>query len=125
LFQRDVRAAYGRRCALCGQGLITPSDFPEVEAAPIVPRKERGTNDPRNGVCLCRSHHWALDRHLWSINRDYRIIVPSRVGAIEENAPPRVFSDRLLRLADNQEIRPAIPAIEYHLDKTFAAWGQR
>jgi hypothetical protein len=60
-FQVAVRRAYGERCAICGSGLRSPHGAPEVQSAHIYPKAHDGRDDVRNGVCLCRRHHWALD----------------------------------------------------------------
>ncbi|WP_394324619.1 HNH endonuclease [Haloquadratum walsbyi] len=39
----------------------SPTGAPEVEAAHIYPKSEDGTDDIRNGIALCKLHHWAFD----------------------------------------------------------------
>jgi predicted restriction endonuclease len=34
---------------------------PEVQGAHIYPKGRDGSDDLRNGICLCRRHHWAMD----------------------------------------------------------------
>ncbi len=62
-FSRVVRSAYDYRCAACGLRVIL-DDGVLVEAAHIIPFSVSHDNDPRNGMALCRNHHWAMDRHL-------------------------------------------------------------
>jgi hypothetical protein len=57
VFQR-----YGERCAVCG--ISAPR---LLDAAHLRPKRERGTDDPRNGLVLCVSHHRALDAGLFAI----------------------------------------------------------
>ena len=57
VFQR-----YGPRCALCG---ISAPQL--LDAAHLRPKRERGSDDPRNGLVLCASHHRALDAGLFAI----------------------------------------------------------
>jgi putative restriction endonuclease len=35
-----------------------------VDAAHLVPFAETHDDDPRNGMALCKNHHWAMDRFL-------------------------------------------------------------
>lgn len=62
-FSRVVRSAYDYRCAACGLRVIL-DDVVLVEAAHIIPFNTSHDNDPRNGMALCRNHHWAMDNHL-------------------------------------------------------------
>jgi putative restriction endonuclease len=39
-----------------------------LEAAHIIPVDESGTDDPRNGLPLCRNHHYAFDESMFKIN---------------------------------------------------------
>ena len=48
-FRQVVLAAQGGRCALCGLDFLVALD-----AAHVVPKEEEGTDDPRNGLALCR-----------------------------------------------------------------------
>ncbi len=62
-----VIALWGPACAACGLEL---SDFHgdyEVEVAHIIPVADHGDDSSENTLPLCRTHHWAFDRHLWSI----------------------------------------------------------
>jgi hypothetical protein len=57
VFQR-----YGHRCAVCTMSV------PEVlDAAHLVPDRDEGTYDPRNGLVLCAVHHRAYDAGLFAI----------------------------------------------------------
>ena len=74
-FAISVKRLYGYRCAICGSGLQAPNRAPEVQSAHIYPKKLDGRDDVRNGICLCRRHHWALDVGWISIADDYTILV--------------------------------------------------
>jgi len=62
-FKFRVFQRYGSHCAVCDL------DIPSVlDAAHLCPKKEGGTDDPRNGLVLCALHHRALDSRLFAIN---------------------------------------------------------
>jgi putative restriction endonuclease len=103
--------------------MITPTKIPEVEAAHIIPRGDNGTNDPRNGISLCCSHHWAFDRLLWTLSPDHKIVVPRTIKAIPGNTELVSVSGKLLRLPKETRLAPALEAIEHHRKRTIAAWG--
>ncbi len=78
-FKFQVLRRYGARCAMC--------DLPVrelLEAAHIVPDEENGSNDPRNGLVLCRNHHVALDRGLLAIHPESLEIHFQREGPDRE-----------------------------------------
>lgn len=68
-FARDVRDAYGSRCAMCGLGLSLG------EAAHILQVASEGPDEIANGVYLCRNHHAAFDRHIIWVDPDSRAVV--------------------------------------------------
>lgn len=65
-FRREVQRAYNYTCIVCG--LRWPSTKcspkPGVDAAHLLPWTEYELDDVRNGVCLCKQHHWAFDERL-------------------------------------------------------------
>lgn len=62
-FKFAVVKRYGPACAVCDLAL------PEVlDAAHIVPDKDGGSSDPRNGLVLCATHHRAFDARLFDID---------------------------------------------------------
>ncbi len=62
-FKFQVLRRYGATCAMCDLNVREL-----LEAAHIVPDEKNGSNDPRNGLVLCRNHHVALDRGLLAIH---------------------------------------------------------
>lgn len=64
-FQFRVLQRYGAKCAVCGINLLGVLD-----AAHIRPKEKSGSDDPRNGLILCASHHRALDAGLFGIEPD-------------------------------------------------------
>jgi len=85
-FIETVREAYNQTCVVCGSSRETPDGRPEVEAAHIYPKSEGGTDDVRNGVALCRLHHWAFDTGWLAFTDDHDILVkdvPEREGYYE------------------------------------------
>ncbi len=73
-FKLRVLQHYGPRCAVCAISVTSLLD-----AAHIRPRREDGSDDPRNGIVLCATHHRAFDATLFSIH-------PSTLGV---RAAPR------------------------------------
>jgi len=63
----DVRAAQKELEDLCGMSLRAPSGMLECEAAHVVRVGDGGTDQIKNALPLCRTHHWAFDNDLWCI----------------------------------------------------------
>ncbi len=74
-FRELVLEVYDETCAVCGANRHSPDGTPEVEAEHIYPRSENGRDDVRNGIVLCRLHHWAFDTGWIEITTDYEINV--------------------------------------------------
>tara|TARA_B100000809_G_C14992560_1_gene478574 strand:- start:76 stop:948 length:873 start_codon:yes stop_codon:yes gene_type:complete len=62
-FKVGTFARYGTRCAFC-----SVCDKRLLDAAHVVAKKDRGSDDPRNGLVLCPTHHRAFDRQMLSID---------------------------------------------------------
>ena len=69
IFSRDVREAYGGRCAMCGL------NFSLVVGAHVYPVAAVGAPDKVwNGIALCHNHHAVFDGHLIYVEPDSRQI---------------------------------------------------
>lgn len=108
-FQRRLKELYAGRCAICSQALTRLDGKTEAEAAHIVPRSLKGADDARNGVLLCRAHHWAFDNGLIGIADNLSITVPPRTLTISANVGLGV-------LAGKPIVTPSIPSMLPHLD---------
>jgi len=81
-----VKDAYNYSCAICGSSRETPAGNSEVEAAHIYPKRKGGSDDVRNGIALCKLHHWAFDTGWLAISDEHKILVkdaPNRDGYYE------------------------------------------
>jgi putative restriction endonuclease len=88
-FAKEVKQAYDFQCAFCGARRFSPEGNPEVEAAHIFPKEEGGNDNIRNGLALCRLHHWAFDYGWLSMTDDLEIIVKQNV----EQEVPESFNE--------------------------------
>jgi putative restriction endonuclease len=68
-FRRDVTKAYRFRCVVCGMRFPknTHCIVPGVDAAHILAWRDVDLDEIRNGLCLCKTHHWAFDQQLISV----------------------------------------------------------
>ena len=71
-FRRVVTQIYDYRCAASGWRIILPDSRSMIEAAHLIPFSESHDDDPRNGIALVPSLHWALDAQVIAPGPDYK-----------------------------------------------------
>lgn len=67
-FAFQVFKRYGEVCAVCAVDVAGV-----VQAAHLVAKGKRGSDDPRNGLPLCANHHLAFDRGYWCMDPDLKL----------------------------------------------------
>ena len=129
-FREAVRTAYNSTCAVCGKHFppTTKSRTPGVDAAHILPWADYDLDEVSNGICLCKSHHWAFDEGLIRIrfeDGEYLIEVPKDIReAIAKEHPKfsiaslRKYAGRLAigRLPNDPGSRPN-PSLLQHFNE--------
>ena len=113
-FQLRISELYEMKCAVCGQGLRSPLGLSEIESAHIVPRSQKGADDARNGLALCRSHHWAFDRGLFGVDTSRQIAVFERAASLTGNSHLLAFDKKALREPNVTSLAPAEEALLWH-----------
>jgi putative restriction endonuclease len=117
-FQKLTADYYDNKCAVCGQGFVGMKGF-EVEAAHIVPRSQKGADDARNGIALCRSHHWALDRGLWGVGADGKIAVANVHAGKGSNNLLKAFVGNAPPAPKPAKMSPDPKAWAWHMSNVF------
>jgi putative restriction endonuclease len=112
-FSNRLLPLYDFRCAVCENGHVGDDTW-EVEAAHIVPRGLKGMDDSRNGLALCRSHHWAFDRGLFGIGTDRKVAVHPVAAAEPRNSHLLAFAGKVVREPTNPAMRPHDDAFAWH-----------
>lgn len=114
IFKKRIISLYDSVCALCGGGLKSPAGITEIDAAHIVPRSKYGSDDARNGLALCKAHHWAFDNGLFGVNSDREVIVPDTVSLIQQNEELASYQGRLIRSANDVNLFAHLEAFKWH-----------
>jgi putative restriction endonuclease len=70
-FSRIVVVVYEHQCAACGLRLRLPNGATIVDAAHLIPFSVSYDDHPRNGMALCKNHHWAMDSRLIAPGPDH------------------------------------------------------
>ena len=112
-FRRQTLEAYGHDCCVCGNSAVDARHAYETEAAHICPKARNGSDDVRNGMALCRKHHWAFDRGLWGVDGSYRILVSRKLNA-EARRRLGLASGTPVKLPADRRLRPAESALAWH-----------
>lgn len=117
-FSLVVRKNYDYTCAICRNRVVTPENQTLVEGAHIIPWSQSNNDDPRNGISLCRSHHWMFDQMMITIQPDFMI----RLSGWLEKENNRVedtlqWSDREIMLPGNRRFLPSEEALSHHNER--------
>ena len=74
-FRQAIMRLYDYTCAVCRLRIVTMDGESATDAAHIIPFHISQSNDVRNGVSLCKLHHWAFDKGLISLSETYQVVV--------------------------------------------------
>lgn len=121
-FRETVLSQYGRRCAVSGIALATQS-IAEAQAAHVIALGRGGADEPRNGLTLTGTLHWAFDRGLFGVSDNRTVIVPYKVRAMRENEWLVQFHDKPIAEATTPTLRTAPEAFAWHRANLLAVWS--
>jgi len=115
-FRRTVVEAYDFRCAASGWRILLPDGQIMVEAAHLIPFAVSRDDDPRNGIALTPSYHWALDKNLIAPGPDLRWHVAKMLDPrLRDNHALLELEGKDLLLPRNGKYQPRRDALEYRL----------
>lgn len=109
-FRFSVLKRYGHKCAVCH---IKVTDV--LAAAHIRDKRHDGSDDPRNGIVLCQTHHTAFDKHLFGIDPSSLAIKTS------EETDPDDLGITEFQLTMEREL-PHQEALSWRWAETLKAW---
>lgn len=115
-FRKSVCEAYDDRCAVTRLRIINGGGRSEVQAAHIRPVANGGPDLVQNGLALSATAHWLFDRHLISVDPEYRLLVahnrvPTELRGLLEPALTR------LHLPADERLRPAETFMAHHRER--------
>lgn len=111
-FAFEVGKRCGWRCAVCPMELR-----PLLEAAHIRGVAQKGSDDCRNGLILCKNHHSAFDTNL--------IIFQPETGAVVVRHGITADQLGVTVLAIPKEIRPHVDALRWRWEQAGADLGEQ
>lgn len=114
VFRTIVLKEYDSSCVVC-LSKYKDADLVEAQAAHIIEKRARGTDDPRNGLSLCRTHHWAFDAGLFTVTDSYHVhLSPVTTQADTRNFSLLDMNGRPILLPGHESVRPHRDALEWH-----------
>ena len=119
-FRKTIMRLYKYTCAVCRLCIITMDGESVTEAAHIIPFHISQSNDVRNGISLCKLHHWAFDKGLISLSNTYKVIV-SRLFVEQGPMEWRLtkLRGKSILLPEHDQLHPAPDALDWHREKVF------
>ncbi len=122
-FRQMVLGEYGRICCLCRSMFILreqDSMLCEAEAAHIIPVLEKGPDDIRNALSLCKRHHWAFDSGLFAISdANEALISPAVRRAERQKFDLEEYDGEGIVGPTNPVCRPDTGALSWHREHRF------
>ncbi|HNC22632.1 MAG TPA: HNH endonuclease [Opitutaceae bacterium] len=122
-FSSIVLDNYGYTCAVTGQRFHSPTHT-EADGAHIIGKEACGTDDPRNGIALSKSVHWAFDRGLFTISDQYEVLIhPKARDADAANFPLLAMDRRRIDLPKDSYYWPHLDALAWHQREVFSRFS--
>ena len=111
---------YDYTCAVCRLRIVTMDGESATDAAHIIPFRTSHNDDVRNGISLCKLHHWAFDKGLISLSQTYQVLV-SPFMSDQRPTEWRLteLRDKSILLPEHNQLYPAQDALEWHRREAF------
>ena len=120
-FRRTIMRIYDYTCAVCKLQILTLNGESVTEAAHIIPFNKSNNDDVRNGISLCKLHHWAFDKYLISVDESYNVIVSE---LMTERGPTewmlKTLYGKAILLPEQKELYPDQSALAWHREKMLS-----
>lgn len=120
-FRKVVLDAYDNKCCVSCNS-IGFNKLSNLQAAHIVPKHLKGSDNPTNGLPLSQDLHWAFDNGFFTINNDYTIEVHEKVLL---NPALSMYHKNKIFLPSNPRFYPDLEALSYHKANVFGNFLNR
>jgi len=118
-FRRIVLEAYNETCAICQIKLENSLGISIMDAAHILPFSQFHNNDIRNGLSLCKLHHWLFDHGLITVNSDYTIRVSKKIDYECPKNLVSTYHNKQILLPIEEKKHPSGIALSWHQKHVF------
>jgi len=118
-FRRLVLDAYDETCCICGMQLQNSSGISIIDAAHILPFSKFHNDDVRNGLSLCKLHHWLFDHGIISVDNYYKVNVSRKIEYEWPEKLVTAFEKEKIILPKEKKYYPSTIALTWHKTKIF------
>jgi len=121
-FRDVILSNYGYSCAITGLRFRHGTHI-EAEAAHIIGKNARGPDDPRNGLALSRTAHWAFDHGIFTLSDDYEVRIHDHARDGDQRLTSIFEAEGKQILLPNEAFyRPHPSALAWHREHRFGAF---
>lgn len=118
-FVEHVLDAYERKCAICYQSIRLGDALIGIDACHIKPLQHFGDDNVNNGIALCKTHHWALDRGAISISQEMSLLISKKLNGNKLYEYFTSFENYDLFIPRDTSLRLNKSNLEYHTKYIF------
>jgi len=118
-FRRLVLDAYHESCAICHMKLDNSLGISIIDAAHILPFSQFHNDDVRNGLSLCKLHHWLFDHGLLTVDTKFTIHVSQKIDYEYPKKLVSFFHDQQILLPTEEKNLPSPVALRWHKNNVF------
>ncbi len=119
-FRQVIMGLYDYTCAVCELRIVTMDGESVTDAAHIIPYRISKNDDIRNGISLCKLHHWSFDKGLISLSKTYQVLVSSLMS---DRRPTEwrltELQDKSILLPERNQLYPAQDALAWHREEVL------
>ncbi len=119
-FRQAIMGLYDYTCAVCRLRIVTMDGESATDAAHIIPFRVSKNDDVRNGISLCKLHHWSFDKGLISLSKTYQVLV-SPLMSDQRPTEWRLteLRDKSILLPEREQLYPAQDALAWHREEVL------
>lgn len=122
-FRERVLRVYDKRCAVTRLRLVNGGGAAEAQAAHVQAVAAGGPDAVRNGLALSQTVHWLFDRFSFTLDDDYRVVLPSRSPI--ELPVGLLRTGQALALPDDRADWPHPRFLRWHQQRFEEKWAGR
>jgi hypothetical protein len=122
-FRKIVLRNYQSTCAVTGMQFEFESTA-EAQAAHIISKDKRGSDNPKNGLALSHSVHWAFDQGIFTISDQYEVLIHPKAKSATVKQFPLFEQDRKpIHLPKEDFFFPHQEALQWHRDEVYGKFA--
>ena len=121
-FRKIVLENYENTCAITRCKFVYGS-LVEAQAAHIISKEANGTDDPRNGIAMSHTTHWAFDRGVFTISDQYEVLVHPKANHSDHKDFEIIgLTGKKIVLPDDESRHPHQDALLWHREEVFGCF---